>query len=55
MADVLEIIAAIEWIVAGVAVFVCLRKWNKRFSDIYSLYKKELEDIERENARNETS
>lgn len=36
-------IASVLWIVLGVCFFFGLRKWSKRFSELYDKMKKELE------------
>lgn len=43
MADYLDIIAALEWIALGLLCLHGLRKWNKKFSDLYDELKKEME------------
>jgi hypothetical protein len=35
MADLLKIIAALEWIALGLFCLHWVRKWNKQFSDLY--------------------
>ena len=32
----LEIIVEIEWLVLGVIFFYGIRRWNKRFTDLYN-------------------
>lgn len=46
MTDVLKMIAAIEWIALGVLVLHGVKKWNKRFSDMYDDLKKGIEEME---------
>lgn len=43
MDNLLQNIASGLWIVLGVYCFLGLRKWNKRFSELYNKMKKELE------------
>ena len=35
MADIMQLIVVIEWLVLGVLVFVRLKRWNKRFGELY--------------------
>lgn len=44
MAETLNLIASIEWMALGVWVMFGLRKWNKKFSDLYDDLKKEIVD-----------
>ena len=44
MADILTIIAAVEWVALGLLVLWKLKDWNKRFQALYDDLK---EDIER--------
>ena len=46
MAEVLKLIAAIEWIALGVLVLHGVKKWNKRFSDMYDDLRKEIEEMD---------
>lgn len=43
MENLLQNIASGLWIVLGVYSFIWLRKWNKRFSDLYDTLKWEAE------------
>lgn len=43
MEILLQNIASILWIVLGVCVFFGLRKWSKRFSELYEELKDEIE------------
>ena len=43
MADILEIIAAVEWMVLGLIVLWYLKKWNKSFQDLYDDLKEDME------------
>ena len=36
MGDILTIIAALEWTILAIITFICLRKWNKKFSSLYN-------------------
>ena len=40
MADILMIIAAVEWIALGILVFWKLRGWNKKMDELYKDMKK---------------
>ena len=42
MSDLMTIIAALEWIALGFLYLHGLRKWNKKFSDLYDELKKEI-------------
>ena len=44
MADLLQNIACSAWLVLAVIVFVGMKKWNKRFADLYEELKKQIED-----------
>lgn len=43
MDDILEIIAAVEWMVLGLIVLWKLKKWNKSFQDLYDDLKEDME------------
>ena len=43
MADILIIIATIEWIALGLLVLWKLKRWNKVFQDLYDELKKDAE------------
>lgn len=43
MENILQNIASGLWIVLGVYCFFGLRKWNKRFSELYEELKREVE------------
>lgn len=43
MENLLQDIASGLWIVIGIQFFVWLRKWNKRFSELYDDLKKGME------------
>ena len=43
MADILKIIAAVEWMVLGLIVLWKLKKWNKSFQDLYDDMKEDME------------
>ena len=43
MADILTIIAAVEWMVLGLLVLWKLKGWNKRFQALYDDLKKDVE------------
>ena len=40
MADILTIIAAVEWIVLGILTFWKLKGWNKKMDELYENMKK---------------
>ena len=42
MENLLQNIASVLWIVLGVCFFFGLRKWNKRFSELYDEMKEEI-------------
>ena len=42
MSSLLQDIACVFWIVLGVYCFFGLRKWNKRFSELYDELKEEM-------------
>lgn len=44
MADVLESVDAILWLLLALIRFRDLRKWNKRFQELYDELKKEVGD-----------
>lgn len=44
MAEIAQAVASIEWIVLGVIVFVKLRKWNKRLSELHDQMKVNIEE-----------
>ena len=41
MADIMMLIAAVEWIVLGVLVFWKLKGWNRKMEELYEDMKKE--------------
>ena len=43
MENLLQNIASVLWIVLGVCFFFGLRKWGKRFSELYDKMKEEIE------------
>ncbi len=43
MADIMKIIAAIEWIVLGLLFLWKLKRWNKVFQDLYDDLKEDME------------
>lgn len=43
MADILTIIAAVEWMALGLLVLWKLKKWNKAFQDLYDDLKEDME------------
>ena len=43
MADILIIIAAVEWMALGLLVLWKLKGWNKRFQDLYDGLKEDMD------------
>ena len=43
MADILTIIAAVEWMVLGLLVLWKLKDWNKKFQALYDDLKEDME------------
>lgn len=46
MENLLQNIASVLWIVLGVCFFFGLRKWSKRFSELYDELKEEIESTQ---------
>ena len=46
MAETFQTIAALMWMALSVVTFIGIRKWNKRFSDLYESMKSKLADEE---------
>ena len=46
MAEMFQTIAALMWMALAVVAFIGIRKWNKRFSDLYESIKSQLADEE---------
>ena len=46
MAETFQTIAALMWVALSVVAFIGLRKWNKRFSELYESIKSQLVDEE---------
>lgn len=46
MAEMFQTIAALMWMALSVIAFVEIRKWNKRFSDLYNHVKREFKEDE---------
>ncbi len=44
MAEILQNIAYAAWLVLAALVFVGLRRWNRRFSDLYDELKEQIEE-----------
>lgn len=42
MADTLTVIAAVEWIVAGILFLRMVRKWDKAFRELHEQLKEEI-------------
>ena len=43
MADILTIIAAVEWVALGLLVLWKLKKWNRKMEELYEDMKKQWE------------
>ena len=48
MAEMFQTIAALMWMALSVVAFIEIRKWNKRFFDLYVSVKSQLVDEEGE-------
>lgn len=44
MSELLENIVCIVWLVLAIMTFVELRKWNKKFSELYDELKRQIEE-----------
>ena len=44
MAEIAQAAAGIEWMILGVIVFLTLRKWNKRLSELHDQMKADIEE-----------
>lgn len=44
MADLLEFVDAVLWLILALILFRDLRKWNKQFQNLYDELKKEVDD-----------
>jgi len=44
MAGIIEIVAATAWLVVAIETAVNLRKWNRKFSELYDTLKEALKD-----------
>lgn len=44
MADALDVIAAVEWIVAGVLFCRMVRKWDIKFCELHEQLKEEIDN-----------
>lgn len=44
MAGIIEIVAATAWLVLAIDMAVNLRKWNRKFSELYDTLKEDLKD-----------
>lgn len=42
MAGIIEIVAAVAWLALAIATAMDLRKWNRRFSELYDKLKENL-------------
>ena len=43
MANIMQNIASIVWLILAVVVFVRLKQWDKQFSELYDELKKEIQ------------
>lgn len=44
MADLLQNITCLAWLMLAVMAFIGMRKWNKSFSELYEELKKQIEE-----------
>ena len=44
MADIFQNFVCLTWLALAIIVFVGLKRWNRRFSDLYEEMKKQIED-----------
>lgn len=47
MADILTIIAAVEWMALGLLVLWKLKEWNQKYEELYNRLEEDIEDMER--------
>lgn len=47
MADIMVLIAAVEWMVLGLLVLWKLKKWNQKYEELYNRLEEDIEDMER--------
>ena len=50
MAETMQMIASLEWIALAVIVFIRLKKWNKRFSELYDELQQDMDRWGSDNA-----
>ena len=43
MAETMQLIAGIEWMVLGIIVYWRLKQWDRRFSDLHKELKEDME------------
>ena len=43
MADTMQLIASIEWLALGIIVFLILKRWSKRFVELYEELQEDME------------
>lgn len=43
MADTMQLIASLEWLALGIIVFIGMRRWNKRFGELYDELQEDME------------
>lgn len=44
MAETMQLIAGIEWIALGIIVYWRIRRWNRRFGELYDELQKDIEE-----------
>ena len=44
MADVLQLTASLMWMALAIIVFVRMRQWNKKFSELHEELRKQIEE-----------
>lgn len=47
MADIMVLIAAVEWMVLGLLVLWKLKEWNQKYEELYNRLEEDIEDMER--------
>jgi hypothetical protein len=43
MADTMQLIASLEWIALGIIVFHRVKRWNKKFEELYGELQEDME------------
>lgn len=47
MADILTIIAVVEWMALGLLLLCKLKEWNQKYEELYNRLEEDIEDMER--------